>query len=141
VFKDKFERVNLYNDYESNTLEKLIVHEQADYYTEVPIIARRSKINLVIANRNWQTAIPPISWDIMAAGGFTISTIQNDYNEIFKDTIPIMYEDKYDLFNKAKYYIKNENERERIAKELSEEVRDKHTYETRISELFDKILN
>jgi hypothetical protein len=137
--EDKFEEVHLYNNYESMASDKITVHEQADYYTGVPIIARKSRLNLVIVNRNWQTAIPQISWDIMAAGGFTISTIQRDYYEIFEDTIPVMYEDKYDMFNKAKYFLKNENEREQIAKALSEEVNDRHTYENRINEMLGKI--
>jgi spore maturation protein CgeB len=115
------------------------VHERPDYYTELPLIAKRSKINLVITNRNWASAIPQISWDIMAAGGFLISNIQNDFYEIFKNTVPVMYKYRRDLENKGKYYMKNENERERIAKELSEEVRDKHTYEKRINEILGKI--
>jgi spore maturation protein CgeB len=140
-YSTEFENINLYTAYvyKEFKAEKVKVHEQADYYTQVPIIARNSKINVVVTHRNWQSAIPQISWDIMASGGFLISNIQNDFLYVFKDTIPIMCENRYDLNRKAKYYLNNESEREQMARELSEEVRDRHTYEKRIDEMFGKI--
>jgi spore maturation protein CgeB len=134
-----FENVNLYSGYSNSGSGILNIHERADYLAQVPLIAGKSRINLVVTNRNWKSAVPQISWDIMASGGFLISNIQSDFYEIFKQTLPVMYENKNDLKNKGIYYLKNEGERERTANELSEEVRDRHTYENRIGEMLGKI--
>jgi spore maturation protein CgeB len=138
---DECKSINIYNRYDNPRSDKVTVHKEADYYTQVPLIARKSRINLVITNRNWKSAIPQISWDIMASGGFLLSDVQNDFYDIFKDTLPIMYDDKYDLLNKSKYYLENTGEREQIAKELSDEVMDRHTYVKRINEMLGQVLN
>jgi spore maturation protein CgeB len=136
---NEFQRVNLYNGCDDYTLDGVTIHERADYLTRVPLIARKSKINLVITNRNWKSAIPQISWDIMASGGFLISNIQGDFFELFRDTLPVMYENEIDLKDKGKKYMHKEMEREKLAKELSQEVRERHTYENRINEMMEKI--
>jgi spore maturation protein CgeB len=135
----EFKNVNLYNGYSDYTTDIAAVHERADYLTQVPLIARKSKINLVITNRNWKSAIPQISWDIMASGGFLISNIQMDYFELFHNTIPVMYENEIDLRDKCKKFIKQDDDREKIANELAQEVRSCHNYEKRIGEIMDKV--
>jgi spore maturation protein CgeB len=137
--KYSFINVNLYNGYSGYKSNTASVHEMADYLTQVPLIARHSMVNLVVTNRNWKSAIPQISLDIMASGGFLISNIQNDFFEVFKETMPAMYTDKPDLEGKVRHYIDNVDEREQIAKELSHEVLERHTYRQRIGEILGKI--
>jgi hypothetical protein len=134
------QRVHIYNGCIDYTSDVACVHGHADYLREVPIIAKKSKINIVITHRNWESAIPQMSWDIMASGGFLISNIQKDYFEIFKDTVPVMYEDKFDLRKKGIYYFENETERKSIARELSEEVMENHSYEKRINLILEKCM-
>jgi spore maturation protein CgeB len=132
-------RTHLYNGCDEYTATAFKVHSRADYAVQVPAIARKSKINVVITHRNWKSAIPQMSWDIMASGGFLINNIQSDFFEIFKCTLPVLYEDRVDLRKKGMYYLENDSERESIARGLSEEVLEKHTYENRINELLEKI--
>lgn len=98
-----------------------------------------SRINLVIAHRNWRSAVPQIAWDIMAAGGFLLGSWQEDYLRLFPDHPPILYGEEVDMLGKAIYYLHHEQEREKLAGELAQEVRAKHTCRGRLEELLGKI--
>ena len=67
--------------------------------------------------------------------------LTNDTEQIAKYFIPnaeiITYHDANDAAEKIKYYLKNENEREKIAKRGYEKVMREHTYEKRFLEIFD----
>lgn len=133
------ENANLYNAVNDFSMKGVTVNGQADYLTKVPLIARKSKINVVVTHRNWRSAIPQISWDIMASGGFLITNIQMDYFELFDGTSPVMYETEIELRDKGKEYLGDDAKREEIAKSLSEEVMEKHTYKKRIESILEKL--
>ena len=67
--------------------------------------------------------------------------LTKDTEEIAEYFVPgeeiITYEDANDAAEKIKYYLKNEDERERIAKKGYERVMKEHTYEKRFLEIFE----
>jgi spore maturation protein CgeB len=132
---DHFKKTVLYNGCESNKSEKVECRGRADYLTEVPIVARQGKINFVITNRNFRSAVPQIAWDIMAAGGFLVSNFQGDYLELFPERRPVLFENKKDMLSKSIYQLHHETEREALAKELMQTVRENHSIRRRIEKL------
>ena len=76
----------------------------------------------------------------MACGRMVISDRQEDVISIFKEDKHIVcYSDEEDLRNKLKYYLKNEEERNRIALGGYEEVIKKHKYSDRINRIIEKL--
>ena len=67
--------------------------------------------------------------------------LTKDTNEIAEYFVPgeeiITYEDANDAAEKIKYYLKNEEEREKIAKKGYERILREHTYEKRFLEIFE----
>lgn len=98
-----------------------------------------SKINLVIAHRNWRSGIPQTAWNVMAAGGFLLSSMQGDYFRLFQDMMPTVYTEEKDMLSKAVYYLNHDQEREALAKELSQAVRSQHTCGKRLEKLLSLI--
>jgi len=78
--------------------------------------------------------------DFLAPGCGSL-LLTNDTEQIKKYFTPgeeiITYKDANDAAEKIKYYLKNEDERERIAQKGYERVMREHTYEKRFSEIFD----
>lgn len=132
-------KVELYGRGKEYRGEKIYCHKQADYLTELPLIIRKSKINFVVTHRNWKSGIPQISWDIMAAGGFLLSNVQEDFLRLFINCLPVLYRDERDMLSKGIYYLHHEKERQELSESLSEEVCQKHTYKHRLKDIFSNI--
>lgn len=109
----------------------------AEYFTEMPLVFRHSKINLNISLRSIYTGIPLRCMDIMANGGFLLSNYQADLAEAF---IPnqdfVYYEDTEDLLDKIAYYLSHEKEREEITENGYRKVLELHNYKTCFQEIF-----
>lgn len=132
-----FKEVELYtrSDYRSSEIK---CHKIDNVYNNEHKLWNTGKINLVITDRNWKTAIPQISWDIMAEGGFLITNYQKDYFQVLKE-VPVMYIDERELLSKSIYYINHPVERNEIVEQIQQEIIEKHTYKQRINEIFEKI--
>ena len=74
----------------------------------------------------------------MGSGGFLLSNFQADFLDIF---VPgedfVYYESEADLLRKVDYYLRNEKEREGIAKNGHDKVAAGHTYRHRVREMLD----
>lgn len=91
-------------------------HGYINYADEMPIVFRKSKININTTLRTIKTGIPLRCIDIMGAGGFLISNYQKDlcrYFEAGKDFE--IYESQQELLIKTQYYLEHEEERMKIA--------------------------
>lgn len=110
----------------------------AGYMTEMPLVFANSKINLNITLRSIRSGIPLRAMDIMGAGGFLMSNYQADFYDFF---IPgedmILYESQDDLLNKCNYFLRHDTERAQIAQNGFEKVKERHTFEVRLQEIFD----
>ncbi|MDD3240266.1 MAG: DUF3880 domain-containing protein [Lachnospira sp.] len=116
------------------------VHDMGpvDYYNDMPYIFQNSKINLNISLRSIRSGIPLRCMDIMGAEGFLLSNYQADFYEHF---IPgedlILYESQDDLLTKCNYYLSHDAERRQIAANGYGKVKESHTYEVRLKEIFE----
>lgn len=113
-----------------------------DYYNMMPCVFHLSEINLNISLRSIRTGIPLRCLDIMGAGGFLLSNYQSDFYEHF---IPgqdlVLYESVDDLLKKCAYYLRHESERKQIAINGYNQVKEYHTYEVRLQQMFDIVFN
>lgn len=65
------------------SLPNLRNHGTADYYSEMPLVFKKSRINLNISLRSIKSGIPLRAFDIMGSGGFLLSNYQEDFLENF----------------------------------------------------------
>ena len=119
------------------SMPNLTNHGTVDYYTQMPLVFRRSKINLNISLRSIKSGIPLRAFDILGSGGFLLSNFQADFLDEF---IPgedfVYYESEEDLLSKIDYYLTHEDERIAIAKNGHDKVAKKHTFRHRVREMF-----
>ena len=118
------------------TLENLRNHGTADYYSQMPLIFKQSRINLNISLRSITSGIPLRAFDIMGSGGFLLSNFQADFLDEF---VPgedfVYYESKDDLLYKIDYYLNHEEERTAIARSGHDKVAAGHTFRHRVREM------
>lgn len=118
------------------SLPNLRNHGTADYYSEMPLVFKKSRINLNISLRSIKSGIPLRAFDIMGSGGFLLSNYQEDFLENFTPGVDFdCYESEEDLLQKIDYYLTHEEERIAIAKNGHDKVAAAHTYRHRVQEM------
>lgn len=128
--------VDLFTLDPSFALPGLRNHGTADYYSEMPLVFKQSRINLNISLRSIKSGIPLRAFDIMGSGGFLLSNYQEDFLENFTPGMDFeYYENEQDLLRKAAYYLSHEDERAAIAKNGHDKVAAAHTYRHRVREM------
>lgn len=134
-------KIDLYTNEDTSMMPAINNRGIADSSTMMPKIFKCSKINLNITAKTIKTGIPQRVFDIMSAGGFVISNYQPEISEYFiPDEDIVMYENVEDLIQKIEYYLNNDEERIRIAKNGYLKVKENYNYTTKLSEMFN-ILN
>ncbi len=129
-------RVDLYSADQDTRLKKINFRGYADYYGEMPAIFQRSGINLNISLKTVRTGIPLRVIDIMGCRGFTLSNYQEELMEYFAPGEECaVYENLEDMFLKADYYLKHEEERKRIAAAGFEKVKRDFTFAERLGKM------
>lgn len=131
----QYHTLDLFTHDTNVTLKNLRNHGTVDYYRQMPLIFKQSRINLNISLRSIKSGIPLRAFDIMGSGGFLLSNFQADFLEHF---IPgedfVYYESKEDLLWKIDYYLNHEDERSCIAKNGHDKVASGHTFRNRVRE-------
>lgn len=108
--------VHVFSASDESLCPKCKWHGYIDYASEMPVIFRKSKININTTLRTIKTGIPLRCLDIMGAGGFLLSNYQEDLCKYFKVGRDFaVYENLQDLLEKTQYYLENEDERMKIA--------------------------
>lgn len=111
-------------------------HGTVDYYQQMPLVFKQSRINLNISLRSIKSGIPLRAFDIMGSGGFLLSNFQADFLD---DFVPgedfVYYESKEDLLGKIDYYLSHEGEQAAIAKNGHDKVAAGHTFRHRVKEM------
>lgn len=129
--------VDLFSHTKDFSVPGLRNHGPVDYFHEMPLVFKQSKINLNITMRGIKSGIPLRAFDIMGAGGFLISNYQPELLDYF---VPgedfVCYESKRDLLEKVEYYLSHDEERKAIARNGHGKVAARHTYRHRIREMF-----
>jgi spore maturation protein CgeB len=82
----------------------------------MPQIFRKSKININMTLRCISSGVPLRVMDILAAGGFLITTYQEEIAEYFEDEKDlVIVNSPEEMLEKTDYYLKNDTDRIKIA--------------------------
>lgn len=131
------QRCKLFTWNQNSTIEGVNNMGIAEYFNEMPLVFRHSKINLNISLRSIYTGIPLRCMDIMANGGFLLSNYQSDLAQAFIAGEDYdYYEDVDDLMQKIDYYLTHEKERKEIAENGYQKVLSLHNYKICFTEIF-----
>lgn len=129
-------KVALYSTEEDDRLVNVQQKGYADYYTQMPAVFSKSKVNLNISLKTIRTGIPLRIVDIMGCGGFVISNYQEELVEYF---VPgeecVVYENLEDLFEKVQFYLEHDAERQRIVHNSFEKVKRDFTFDQRLKKM------
>ncbi|RKM54339.1 spore maturation protein CgeB [Butyrivibrio sp. X503] len=88
----------------------------AKSFTEMPIIFKKSKINLNTTMRAIRSGLPQRIWDILACGGFLLTNYQPELDEFLTPGVHLeTYRSIDELVEKSVYYLEHDDEREAIA--------------------------
>ena len=121
-------------------LPNMVNHGPVRYFDEMPLVFRKSRINLNISLRSILSGIPQRAFDIMGSGGFLLSNFQSDFLD---DFIPgedfVYYESPDDLLSKIDYYLAHEAEREAIASSGHDKIVAAHTYRHRVRSMLEYV--
>lgn len=112
----------------------------AEYQKQMPRIFRNSKINLNITLRTIQSGLPLRIIDILGAGGFLITNYQADLPEYFENGKDLVWYESYEeLFELVAYFLQHDGEREKIAQNGHQIVKQQFTYEVLFQKIFSMI--
>lgn len=118
------------------TMPNLTNHGTVDYYQQMPLVFKQSRINLNISLRSIKSGIPLRAFDIMGSGGFLLSNYQADFLDDFVPGVDYeYYESKEDLVSKIGYYLAHDDERAAIAANGHNKVAAGHTFRQRVREM------
>ena len=133
--------LDLFTHDKSLSMPNLRNHGTVDYYAQMPLVFKQSRINLNITLRSIKSGIPLRAFDIMGSGGFLLSNYQADFLDNFTPGEDFeCYESKEDLLRKIDYYLQYEEERSAIAKNGHDKVASAHTYRHRVREMLAPIV-
>ena len=99
------------------------------YTDKMPEIFRRSKINLNISLRCITSGVSLRVMDVLAAGGFLLTTYTSEIAEYFQDGVDLaIARTPEEMYAKAEYYLEHEEERKEIAINGQRKVFEKFAY-------------
>lgn len=123
---------------EKELLKNVKIHGEINYFTDMPVMFKSSKINLCTSLRAARSAIPLRALDIMGCGAFLLSSPQPELLEYFEDGKNVaVYHSNEEAVEKADYYLKHEDERNRLARSGYEKVKREFRYEDRFRKIFE----
>lgn len=138
LLSKKFD-VALYSGDEHPLLTEARQPGLVDYSTQMPLIFKLSDINLNISLKCIQTGLPLRVVDIMSCGGFLLSNYQEEFLDFFVPNEDfVYYEDFGDSYEKAAFYLKNEDLRKQIARNGYEKIKKYFSYDDRFDFITSK---
>lgn len=128
--------VDLYTGSDVSPLRSVRTHSPIESLYGMPKVFHLSKINLNMTIKPIKSGLPLRIFDIMGCGGFLMTNYQaelTDYFEIGKDLEA--YSSLEELIDKCNYYLQHDEERNKIALQGYQAVKQFHTYPLRIMEM------
>lgn len=127
----------LYTNSDTSTYPKVNNCGTVDYYTEMPKVFRQSKINLNMTLRSIRSGIPLRILDVIASGGFLLTNAQPELFWFFEEGESIAtFQNLEEMEDKIVYYLRHENEREKIIQSGRRIVESKFDFNSRLPEMF-----
>ncbi len=112
----------------------------ADYTRKMPLVFHRSKINLNITLRCITSGVSLRVMDVLAAGGFLLTSYTPEIEEYFIDGVDLAIAHTPDeMIAKAAYYLEHEDERKEIALNGQKKVYEKFAYTKLLPEILNQI--
>lgn len=134
--------VKLYSKEKPELLKNVKHMGTCDYFTEMPLIFKESKINLNMTLKILKAGIPLRALDILGSGGFLLSNYQEELAEHFvPDEEVVLYDSIEDAYAKADFYLRNDSLRLQIARNGYEKAKKEFTYENRLQSIFNTLSN
>ncbi len=131
---------SIYTNSNTNDLLRVKYKGSVDYFGEMPLVFNGSKINLNMTIPNIKSGVPLRIYDILGARGFCISNFQAELPMFFENAKHLVwYYNQQDLLDKVAYYMKHDSEREEIALNGYNYVKENCTYEKRVNDLLSMI--
>ena len=128
--------LDLFTHDKNLSMPNLRNHGTVDYYSQMPLVFKQSRINLNISLRSIKSGIPLRAFDIMGSGGFLLTNYQADFLDNFTPGEDFeCYESKEDLLQKITYYLENDSARAAIAQNGHDKIAAAHTYRHRVREM------
>lgn len=128
--------VDLYTRWDSPPLPGVRNLGYADYLEKMPRVFIGSRINLNITLRTIRTGMPLRALDVLGAGGFLLSTWQEELAEYFEQGRDlVMARDPEEFLFLAEWFLTHDGEREKIAARGCASVREQFDYERILPEL------
>ena len=129
---------SLYTESPTDDLVGVYCRGGVDYWDEMPKVFYGSKINLNLTIPNIKSGIPLRMWDVLGAGGFLLTNYQAETAMFLEEGVDLVsFYGREDMKEKADYYLRHEEERQRIAIHGWETVRRKHTYVHRVRQMLE----
>ena len=127
----------MYTKHDAKPLAGVVNLGIADYTTKMPLVFHRSKVNLNISLRCITSGVPLRVMDVLAAGGFLVTTANAEIEEYFTDGVDLaIAHTPEELLQKTAYYLEHEKERKEIALNGQRKVFEQFAY----TKLLPKIL-
>ncbi|RKM60388.1 hypothetical protein D6855_06615 [Butyrivibrio sp. CB08] len=99
------------------------------YTDKMSEVFRRSKINLNISLRCITSGVSLRVMDVLAAGGFLLTTYTSEIAEYYEDGVDLaIARTPEEMIDKAAYYLEHEDERKEIAQNGQKKVFEKFAY-------------
>ncbi len=131
-------QVDLYTRWNSPPLPGVNSLGYASYLEKMPQVFYQSKINLNITLRTIRTGMPLRALDVMAAGGFLLSTWQQELEEYFQNGKElILARDPEEMLFYADWFLQHDADREEIARRGCERVCEQFDYDRVLPEILD----
>lgn len=119
----------LYTNPDAKPVENVCNLGIADYNTKMPRVFRRSKVNLNITLRCILSGIPLRVIDVLAAGGFLVTSYTQEIAENFEDGVDLaIAHTPEEMLQKTAYYLEHEDERKAIALNGQKKVLERFSY-------------
>lgn len=118
------------------TLPDVTVHGHVDYYSEMPLIFRDSRINLCPSLRCIGTGIPLRALDIMACHGLVLLPASEEaYEYLSNGTDSLIYSSYDEAFELMKYYAAHDTEADAIRLKAFEKASNEFSMEHRLQQI------
>lgn len=105
---------------------------------DAAVVYAGSRINLNVSLKGIEGGTAQRVMDIMGAGGFVLTNYCEETADIFEeDKEIVMFKSPEELFDKVEYYLRHEEERERIARAGYHKVTACYTYEKKLQKLLE----
>lgn len=111
----------------------------ADYNTTMPVIFHNAKININIAPRNIHQGTSLRVFDVLACGGFLMTSWNPNIVELFEDGKELVtFSSIEELVDKCRFFLENEEERQQIAQAGLRKIKEKYTYDIVLSQILSR---